>query len=70
VFEISRFRAAYESSCDAEISPTCSGDILEGDEAGYVNGDLACEDCVTHAAEQNEDSVLNVWARKIGKKKS
>ncbi len=46
--KISHFTAQFQSDCEAEISPHCDGSIHEGDEAGYIDNDLACQECMQH----------------------
>lgn len=47
---INRFTAGFDSDCDAGVSPHCDGMIEEGEEAGYVDDDKACEACCEHAS--------------------
>lgn len=54
---ISTFRALYDSDCAAMISSVCDGDIVEGDDAGYVDDEVACGACVEAAQQANEDVV-------------
>lgn len=37
---VKRFTARYDSECNG-----CLGEIWEGDEAGYVEGEVMCELC-------------------------
>jgi hypothetical protein len=54
-YEITPFRASFDSDCSVMISPSCDGRIYEGDSAAYVDDDVACEACLDHAREQNEN---------------
>jgi hypothetical protein len=45
---VRRFTAAYDSGCES-----CSGEIYEGEPAGYISGDdyASCGDCCDQAEE-------------------
>ncbi len=45
---VSRFTARFDSDCDTFDVKACSGEIYEGDEAGYIGEDAdgaSCEAC-------------------------
>jgi hypothetical protein len=47
-----RFIARYNSDCEH-----CGDSINPGNEAGYINDDISCENCCNQAdAEEDEDA--------------
>lgn len=47
-----RFTARFDSEC-----PGCGEEILEGDEAGYVDDEVVCGDC----CDENDDTCTPCW---------
>jgi hypothetical protein len=66
-YEITPFRASFDSDCLSMLSPECAGRIYEGDNVAYVDGEVACEDCVSWARDQSEDTRLS-WAERMAEK--
>lgn len=66
-YEVTPFRAAFDSDCLSLLSPTCSGRIEEGEDAAYVDDEAACNDCAQWAREQSEDTRMS-WAERMAAK--
>jgi hypothetical protein len=47
-----RFTAQWDGDCDAMMSPDCTGEITEGERAGYIDDEPACEACCVFVREQ------------------
>jgi hypothetical protein len=67
VYKITPFRAAFDSDCLSELSPSCDGRIEEGESAAYVDDEAACSACTEWAREQSEDTRLS-WAERMAAK--
>jgi hypothetical protein len=66
-YEITPFRASFDSDCLSMLTPECAGRIEEGEDAAYVDGEAACSDCVSWAREQSEDARQS-WAERMAAK--
>lgn len=47
-----RFQAMYDGECDL-----CGDSFSEGDEIGYLDEDIACDDCMNES-----ESEIEFWA--------
>lgn len=59
---VTRFVARFpkESGCSA-----CDGDIEQGDSIGYLDDEIACEDCCDEAEAEEQDEIDNSgWLKK------
>lgn len=53
-------RFPKESGCSA-----CDGDIEQGDSIGYLDDEIACEDCCDEAEAEEQDEIDNSgWLKK------
>ena len=49
---IAKFIAAFDSEC-----AKCFGDISEGDNAGYLDDEVCCEDCCDEIEAEEQDEI-------------
>jgi hypothetical protein len=63
-YQITPFRATFDSDCLVRITPECSGRIEEGEDVAYVDDEAACSDCVEYARVENDNSQQN-WAQRL-----
>jgi hypothetical protein len=66
-YEITPFRASFDSDCLPMLAPECTGMIEEGEDASYVDDEAACGACTQWAREQSEDSRQS-WAERMAAK--
>lgn len=55
---MNRFRALFNSECNY-----CADEILEGDLIGYIEDEIACEDCCD--GEEEELSLIDQFEPKV-----
>lgn len=54
------FPSVKDQDCESGYAEgDCDGEVFEGDEAAFVNGEIACESCFTQAQQIRDDFFDN-----------